>query len=357
MAPYMEPTPNPRFREAQPSPMSYIQPSKSKSVSRASNVEHSTPAHDVGGYLRIEGCPCCGAPAADARPRVASSPPAEAVSAERHGEFLSGYTNKRVFFTYFECTNCSARFCPIYYRQSQLTGLYGRQAENMASVPLPARKRTQDNYIRLLRRHSRMAGNFLEIGPDIGLFASAFAKGGSFDHFWLYEPNREVHQSLAANFHGLSHSISAELFRAADVPARSVSTAVMIHVLDHLLQPADFLREVRASLEPGGVLFIVTHDCASMLARVLGRRWPPYTLQHPQLFSQRSIATLLQTSGFEVVETVKTTNYFPLLFLMRAALTVFGLPERLVPERTVPLLGLKLGNIGTIARKPNLALD
>ena len=54
--------------------------------------------------------------------------------------------------------------------------------------------------------------------------------------------------------------------------------------------------------------------------------------------------------GVEV--TVKTTNYFPLPFLMRAALTVFGLPERLVPERTAPLLGLKLGNIGTIARKP-----
>ena len=53
-----------------------------------------------------------------------------------------------------------------------------------------------------------------------------------------------------------------------------------------------------------------------------------------------------------MVETVKTTNYFPLPFLMRAALTVFGLPERLVPEGTAPLLGLKLGNIGTIARKP-----
>jgi hypothetical protein len=89
-----------------------------------------------------------------------------------------------------------------------------------------------------------------------------------------------------------------------------------------------------------------------VLARVLGRRWPPYTLQHPQLYSQRSIATLLQTSGFEVVESIKTTNYFPLPFLLRAGLTVFGLPERLVPEGTAPLLGLKLGNIGTIARKP-----
>jgi len=324
-------------------------------MSDVQQVKSASPAQASGAlsdYLRIESCPCCGAPAKSAIPRVASSPPAETLSLERHGKFLSGYTNERVFFTYFECPNCSARFCPTYYRQSQLDGLYGRQAENMVSVPLSARKRTQDDYINLLRRHSRMAGNFLEIGRDIGLFASAFAKGGSFEHFWLYEPNREVHPALAANFQGLSHTISADLFRASDVPAESVSTAVMIHVLDHLLEPANFLREIRASLEPGGILFIVTHDCGSVLARVLGRRWPPYTLQHPQLYSQRSIATLLQTSGFEVVETVKTTNYFPLPFLMRAALTVFGLPERLVPEGTAPLLGLKLGNIGTIARKP-----
>ena len=196
-------------------------------------------------------------------PRVASSPPAETLSLERHGKFLSGYTNERVFFTYFECPNCSARFCPTYYRQSQLDGLYGRQAENMVSVPLSARKRTQDDYINLLRRHTRMAGNFLEIGPDIGLFASAFAKGGSFEHFWLYEPNREVHPALAANFQGFSHTISADLFRASDVPAESVSTAVMIHVLDHLLEPANFLREIRASLEPGGILFIVTHGAGT----------------------------------------------------------------------------------------------
>jgi len=109
---------------------------------------------------------------------------------------------------------------------------------------------------------------------------------------------------------------------------------------------------VKASLEPGGVVLIVTHDCASVLARVLGRRWPPYTLQHPQLFSQRSLATLLQASGFEVIETIKTTNYFPLPFLMGAALTVFGLPERFVPAGDAPLVGLKLGNIGTVARNP-----
>jgi hypothetical protein len=150
----------------------------------------------------------------------------------------------------------------------------------------------------------------------------------------------------------LRHTISTSIFRAADVPPQSVSTAVMIHVLDHLLQPSEFLREIGSSMEPGGVIFIVTHDCASPLARVLGRRWPPYALQHPQLFSQRSITTLLQTSGFEVVETIKTTNYFPLPYLIRAALTVFGLPGGRMLSGAAPLVGIKLGNIATVARKP-----
>ena len=132
-------------------------------MSDVQQVKSASPAQASGAlsdYLRIESCPCCGAPAKSAMPRVASSPPAETLSLERHGKFLSGYTNERVFFTYFECPNCSARFCPTYYRQSQLDGLYGRQAENMVSVPLSARKRTQDDYINLLRRHSRMGRKF-----------------------------------------------------------------------------------------------------------------------------------------------------------------------------------------------------
>jgi hypothetical protein len=52
-----------------------------------------------------------------------------------------------------------------------------------------------------------------------------------------------------------------------------------------------------------------------------------------------------------VVETIKTTNYFPLPYLIRAALTVFGLPSAFIPEGAAPLMAIKLGNIGTVARK------
>src|SRR5262245_61731161 len=54
------------------------------------------------GYVHIERCPCCDAPAAKAEPRILSSPPSESLSTDHHGAFLSGYTTARVFFTYYE---------------------------------------------------------------------------------------------------------------------------------------------------------------------------------------------------------------------------------------------------------------
>jgi 2-polyprenyl-3-methyl-5-hydroxy-6-metoxy-1,4-benzoquinol methylase len=283
---------------------------------------------------------------------MASIPPAETLAPEEHGKFLSGYASTRVFFTYYKCSDCEALYCPTYYSHEQLDQLYSRQAENMAEVPLVARLRTQKAYFKLLMRYSRMAGGFLEIGSDIGFFAETCARTGAFEHFWLYEPNREVHDQLVNRFQHRSFTIRSANFTSADVPAGSISTAVMVHVLDHLLDPGQMLREIYRSLEPRGVLFVVTHDAQSLLARVLARRWPPFTLQHPHLFSPRSMEMLFTKCGFETVEITKSLNYFPATYLLRAAFTVLGINPYFIPDWEWPMLSLKLGNIAAIARKP-----
>jgi 2-polyprenyl-3-methyl-5-hydroxy-6-metoxy-1,4-benzoquinol methylase len=273
------------------------------------------------------------------------------MSADEHGRFLSGYTAHRVFFTYLECDACSALYCPVYYNQDQLSRLYAHQDENMAEAPFEARRRTQEGYAGLLMRHSRGGGDFLEIGADIGLFADACAQAGRFGRFHLYEPNLEVHAELAQRFVGRSAELRSTLFAPSDVSAASISTAAMIHVLDHLLDPAAVLRQLREVLEPGGVLLIVTHDTRSLMARALGRRWPPFTLQHPHLFSPLSMRRLLESARLECLRVEKTVNYFPVTYLARAGLSVLGLPPGLLPSWNKPLAGLRLGNIGAIARR------
>src|SRR5262245_8795289 len=72
--------------------MNFVQHLKAGSVAEATNDFASGENNDqlLDHYLRVELCPCCGAPAADAKRRVASSPPAETLTADRHGAFVSG---------------------------------------------------------------------------------------------------------------------------------------------------------------------------------------------------------------------------------------------------------------------------
>jgi len=303
-------------------------------------------SHD---YLRRSRCPCCGKDFGASRPVVASQPPAEGLTIAEHGRFLSGYSAKRVFFSYYRCESCGVLFCPTYYTQAQLERLYGRQAENMAEVPVETRRLTHAEYVRLTIRHSPMDGGFLELGADIGLFAEQCVELGRFDKLWLYEPNVTVHDELRRRIGPRNAVIRSDSFAATDVPAESVSTAALIHVLDHLLEPRAMLENVRRCLQPNGVVLVVTHDCASPLARLLGRRWPPYTLQHPQLFSRQSLRRTLEHAGLEVLEIVGVRNFFSATHLMRAGLAIFGLPDAL-PDWRRPVLGLPLGNMAAVAR-------
>src|SRR5215510_6424801 len=127
------------------------------------------------GYLHRERCPICAAPADAASAVMCSNPPAEELPFASHGPFLSGYTSRRVFFSYHRCGVCSGIYCPVYFTPFQLDHLYGHQRENMAEVPLSAREATQRRYFELLRPHATLPGDYLELGPDIGLFTRLFA--------------------------------------------------------------------------------------------------------------------------------------------------------------------------------------
>jgi SAM-dependent methyltransferase len=303
------------------------------------------------GYVARDSCPCCAAPRSTAIPRAESQPPAESLNPEAHGKFLSGYSPGRLFFSYVECGNCGAVYCPVYYSQEQLDRLYSRQAENMSDAPLAARLKTQAGYARLLMAHNRRATQFLEIGADTGSFAYACASQAPFNQFWLYEPNLDVHHAIEERLQGRNVAIRATPFKSADLGPGSVSTAAAIHVLDHLLDPLRALQEIRAVLEPEGVVLLVTHDASSLLARALGRRWPPFTLQHPHLFTPRSLTSILKRAQLEPLQMIKAMNHFPVFYLARAACSVLGLSKRLVPPVDGPLMGIRLGNIAVVARR------
>ncbi len=262
-----------------------------------------------------------------------------------------GFFKEKIFFSYYRCMNCRILFCPTYFSSEQLEALYSQMPDNTAEMPMAAIQKTQYSYFKTLRRYSPLTGALLEIGPDIGIFTEACAKEGAFETFWLYEPNKAVHQALADRVKDKEYHIKTEMFNYDDIDNHSVSTVVMIHVLDHLLEPQKVLREIKEKMANGGILAIVTHNENSLLPSFTRSRWPAYCLQHPQLFSPKSIRNLLTTCGFKTIGIHDTVNYFPAGYLLKHGLWATGMNKlgNEIPNTTNLIMPLKLGNMITIA--------
>lgn len=294
-------------------------------------------------------CPACGSSAA--RREVRAGKAAETMTLDQLRPFWAGLFKAKCFFSYHRCSTCGQLYNPVFFTGDQLGELYARMAPNMDAVGDGAIVATQRGYFARAAEQSDLSGGYLEIGPDVGHIVREAARHGGFDRFWLFEPNVAIHDQLRTAAGGKPALLSTGMDDLSPVPDGSVGLAVMVHVLDHLLDPLAMLTQIRAKLRPGGTLMIVTHDESSLLRRVMGNRWPPFCLQHPELYNPATMKTLLGRAGFDDVVVEGSRNVFPLDFLVRQAAWAVGIRVKRVPLPPVPV-GLKLGNILTLATAP-----
>jgi len=284
---------------------------------------------------------------------VCSRPAAEEADWSALQQSWAGFFKKKIFFSFMRCKGCGMLYCRHYFTDEQLVQLYAHMADNTAGLGAEQTNVTQVGYVRLINDGS-LTGDFLELGPDIGLFSLAYARSfdkGTGRKYWLFEPNESVHPELDRRMAGYCHEIRTEMTDFSSVPDGSIGTVAMIHVLDHLRDPLAVLRELKKKMHVGGArIHIVTHNERSALARVLKRRWPAYCLQHPQLFNPSSITELLKTAGFGEITVQRTMNYFPLGYLAKHGLYALGLNLRFLGRVPTPQVGLHLGNMLTSAR-------
>jgi SAM-dependent methyltransferase len=86
------------------------------------------------------------------------------------------------------------------------------------------------------------------------------------------------------------------------LPTSHFDAALMLHVIEHMPDPAESLRELRRVLRPGGVLVVETPRFNSLCFKLLGRRersiqnWPG----HIFFFTEQTLQQLLERNGFKV---------------------------------------------------------
>lgn len=293
-------------------------------------------------------CPICNAePSAGSE--IRSRTAAESLPFEELKSYWINFFKEKVFFSYTRCPTCGLLYAPVFFNATQLQELYAQMPPNMEVVPEAMLEKTQRGYFQMLRETSALQGGFVEVGPDTGLFTKNCVKEGDFSEYWLFEPNQGVEAALSATMAGTKFHIIRDMFGFSSVPDNAASIVVMIHVMDHLLDPVGTLRELRAKLQPNGRVMLVTHDESSLLRHVVGVKWPAFCLQHPQIYNFRSMVKLFEAAGYVVVRQSRTVNYFPIGFLIKQLMWAFGMKVQDVPKMANAAIGLKLGNMLTIA--------
>lgn len=266
--------------------------------------------------------------------------------------FFKDTDHGRSFFSYVRCVACGLLYCPQYFYADQLANLYQNMPDNTAAVDLSSLRKTQYGYFQVLLPYlDKLQGDFFEMGPDIGLFTEHVVNKNRFNKIWLAEPNQSVWPQLHNLLEGQPSHLFSDLLEEDPIPNTVLGAAVMIHVLDHVLDPVQILSHLHKKMKDNSILMIVTHDESSFLASILKHKWPAYCLQHPQLYRPKSITHLLKKSGFRVLDIQKTYNHFPLGYLLNHLVWALGFKKRIFPDWTTVQLPLKLGNIITIATK------
>lgn len=116
------------------------------------------------------------------------------------------------------------------------------------------------------------------------------------------EPDPQARQAAAAR--GLTvYSGTAETL-PPDVAGQQWDVVVMLHVLEHCLDPMRALRNAHALLRPGGMLIVETPNNACLGMRLSGVSWHWLDVpRHLNFFTPASLEAACRLAGFQVCAT------------------------------------------------------
>lgn len=224
-------------------------------------------------------------------------------------------------YTYFRCPECG--LVSTYPIPSQ-TDIIAHYQAKFRQGNYALSRRYQTTYALLCRNMAQRLAKFLTTQKqslnhqtllDIGTFTGEFLKAAHQYGADVYGTELQPEAVAIANQKFPGKIIQADV-QSRRFPHRQFDIITIQAVIEHVPNPDQLIRRCQKLLKPGGYLMLETPNSHSLLARSLGRFWPPYApIEHIHLFSVESLSRLLTQNGFSVIMVDRHVKRLPVSYV------------------------------------------
>jgi 2-polyprenyl-3-methyl-5-hydroxy-6-metoxy-1,4-benzoquinol methylase len=199
--------------------------------------------------------------------------------------------------------------------------------EAYGAVEDPVYLAEKENRYLTFRRVLRLLGpaagrRLLDVGAYCGYFVDVAREAG------FTAEGLELSRWAVAHARGLGLAVHRETLGERARAGARYDVVTLWDVIEHFADPRRELASAFELLRDGGRLYVSTIDTGSLLARVLGARWPWLMDMHLVYFDRATLGALLEETGFRVVSQRTYTHTVSADYLLRKAAASF---PRLAP--------------------------
>lgn len=155
-----------------------------------------------------------------------------------------------------------------------------------------------ERIIEICQRHSVETGVIIDVGAAHGGFCEEVIASGVFRRVIAIEPGEALAATCrAANIETIALPI--EQVQSLDEP---VDVVTSFENIEHLADPAGFLRNCKNLLKPSGLLVLTCPNYHGFDIQTLGPLSDSLDAEHINMFNPQSLRGLLELCGFDVLE-------------------------------------------------------
>ncbi len=213
-------------------------------------------------------------------------------------------------WTFCKCQSCKFVFSNPYVSEDSIVEFYSHLEDAEYSEEAQGRSRNFHSIVKKLEKIKKPDKSILDIGAASGIFLNIAKKEGykisgiEPSEYLVSEANKKFNIKI---FNGI-----IENYQSND----KYSVISLLDIIEHLVDPDKFIKNIDKFIKAEGILVIVTPDIDSITAKIFKRKWWHYRIAHINFFNLSSIQYLLRNNNYEIIKKKRYTWNFSLFYIL-----------------------------------------